>query len=98
MFIVYLFDLPGLPSFISSLNFLGCVGIAGDQRSSFIRHAVSTGADHCTIHQLTIQGIYGKDVEYSATYDAAMYLDYSFIFRHRTSRNAQDATPLGLII
>jgi hypothetical protein len=59
---------------------------------------VSAETGHSTINQPAIRGIDGKDVEYSGTYDAAMHLDYSFIFRHRTSRDAQEIAPLGLII
>jgi len=55
------------------------MGIAGDQRSSFIRNAVTAGAGHSTIHQPAIRGIHSKNVEYSGTYDAAMHLNNIFI-------------------
>jgi hypothetical protein len=93
LFAIWLFALPGLPPFKSCLNFPGCVGIASDQRLSFIQQAVATHASHGTIHQPAVRGIYGKNVEYSGAYDAAMHLDCVFIFRHGISRNPKTKYP-----
>jgi hypothetical protein len=90
MFIVQLFALPGLPSFISNLNFPGRVGIAGNQRSSFIRHAMAARAGHSTTYQPAVRGIDSKNIKYSGAYDAAMQLDSVFILKHGTSWNILD--------
>jgi hypothetical protein len=42
---------------MSSLNFLCCVGIAGDQRLSFTLHEVAAEAGHGTIHH-NLPGVY----------------------------------------
>jgi hypothetical protein len=69
-------------SFVIYFIFSCCVGIASNQRSSFIRNDVTSGAGHGKIQQTAIRGIDNKDVEYSGAYYAAMHLDYRFVIRH----------------
>jgi hypothetical protein len=62
-FTVWLFGRHGLPLFISSFDFFGCVRIARDQRTLFIRHDVTVGADDRTPHQAAIRGVHSQNVE-----------------------------------
>jgi hypothetical protein len=65
---------------MSSLNFLCCVGIAGDQRLLFIRHAVAAEAGHGTIHQSAVWGIHGKNVECVLTHTMKPCISTTFLF------------------
>jgi hypothetical protein len=69
------------------LNFLGCVSIAGNQRLSLLWHNVAAGTGHGTIQELSIQCIYGQNIEEFGTDNTAMYFIYIFVFKQETSMN-----------
>jgi hypothetical protein len=48
---------------LQEVPILGCVGLAGDQRLSFIQHTTAARAGHCAIHQsgeINESGLSGK--------------------------------------